>query len=241
LVASNHNLRSQSRRAGLLEANSARMHPYLIVVARLMLGAMWIVASVAKLIQGTPMAEIVKRFGVRPAWLTTGLGAAMAYIELALGTMLVLGQWTAVVAKLSIILLLAFTIVVSVNLLRNNRLRCNCFGQIGSGHISWWTAVRNLALLGVAAIVVTHPSGYLALDGFTGLLPASGPPVRDIVPVLWMFIAAVLLCFLIASTWRTARALAQAEDGPPLRLAEHKTLQRWLGVRRAKPLMEGEN
>jgi hypothetical protein len=61
---------------------------------------------------------------------------------------LVLNVWTRAAALLLAALLAVFTVGLASALTRGIDLACGCFG--GSAQATWWTVLRDLALLGFA-------------------------------------------------------------------------------------------
>src|SRR5262249_55046940 len=141
-------------------------------------------------------------------------GIILPWIELALGALLILGQWTTRAAEASIGLLLIFSIAIFINLLRGNRVECHCFGHLGIKQISWWSVARNLLLLIIAAQVTVGNSWSLAADGLWrgSLSGPADPPVSDFVPVVLIALAMVLFSVLSRSVWRVARVAVDAGD-----------------------------
>src|SRR5438105_4554525 len=107
------------------------LHPYLVLLARLALGSMWIMAGAAKLAQKQPHGEAVDKFGLLPRPLAGAVGTALPYLELALGLFLLIGQWTAPAAAVSAALLLLFSLAIGINLIHGRKVECHCFGQAG--------------------------------------------------------------------------------------------------------------
>ena len=115
-------------------------------------GAVFVYAGMQK-VQDKPRWEAeaaalgVKQNFARPLpWLETLIGASM-----------ILGGVAGLMRLVALALLAAFTAVIIGNLRRGNRPPCACFGSRRPTPISWWTVVRNMALMAliVFALLVT--------------------------------------------------------------------------------------
>jgi uncharacterized membrane protein YphA (DoxX/SURF4 family) len=115
--------------------------------AAVVLGAVLLVAAVAKLAR--PGSVAASAAGLRvPVW----AAAAVPWVELVLGALLVAGAlapWPALAAGL---LLVSFTAVLVRALRHGEHPRCACFGSLGSGRVTWRSVVRNLVFVALAVV-----------------------------------------------------------------------------------------
>ncbi len=75
--------------------------PWISLVARLLLGVMWLYYAVPKLTSPTQNVADVRNFRILPGGLVTPFAYAQPYLELALGLLLIIGLGTRLVALLS--------------------------------------------------------------------------------------------------------------------------------------------
>jgi uncharacterized membrane protein YphA (DoxX/SURF4 family) len=120
-------------------------------ILRLGLGALFMVAGVAKLVDPTQFATEIANYRLLPQ-LAPWLAVVLPATEIVAGVVLAVAPlaWRRGAALLVGGLLVAFTVAVSGALLRGIDIDCGCFGS-GSGPITWLTLARNLALLAAAA------------------------------------------------------------------------------------------
>jgi uncharacterized membrane protein YphA (DoxX/SURF4 family) len=213
------------------------MHPFCILLARLALGGMWVIAGIAKLSERGGGGKSVAAFGLVPGAAAEPVGRGLPWMEATLGLLLLVGIETRAAAAGSSILLLAFGLGIAVNLMRGRKIECHCFGQMSHGVISWWSVLRNGALIAVAMVVVSGPPHYLAVDGWLrgGAVRPGDPSPLELVPVILIALAGVLVAALLAPAWQIARAIATARGGPALRTAERRFLRRVLGQDGRRP------
>jgi hypothetical protein len=69
--------------------------------------------------------------------------------EIALAVLLVSGWWYAQAVVASLILLVAFTVLLLVRLRDAERLPCSCFGATSQRPMSWLDVARNVILIAV--------------------------------------------------------------------------------------------
>jgi uncharacterized membrane protein YphA (DoxX/SURF4 family) len=144
------------------------MNPRVVLVCRVILGALFLWAALGKLPDMAGFAQDVANYRVVPAILVPFVASAVVGVEFVAGIALVTG-WMARPAAIVLAGLLAvFTAFLTQALLRGIDLRCGCFG--GDEPATWWTVARDLAMLGAAIVVARGPSAAAARRGET--LPA---------------------------------------------------------------------
>ena len=133
----------------------------LVAIVRLVLAGVFVVSAVAKLRDRAGSRQAVEAFAV-PAPLVGLVAAGLPVAELACAVLLVLPDPFATVgAAGSLVMLLAFTAAIVVNLVQGKHPECHCFGDLGGDSgISWMTVVRN-AVLSTLAIVSFIGTGDL--------------------------------------------------------------------------------
>jgi peroxiredoxin len=121
----------------------------LLLVARLVLAAVFVTAAFAKLADRAGSKEALRNFGI-PGRILTPVAVLLPVVELAVAVALI-PTWSARWGALgALALLVVFTIAIAANLVRGSRPDCRCFGQLHSAPLGWTTLARN-AILGVTA------------------------------------------------------------------------------------------
>jgi len=134
-----------------------------VAVVRLALGALFLWAAATKVPDMAAFAESVANYRLVPAALVPVVSAAVIGIEIAVGALLVSGRLARGAALVAAVLLAVFTAGLSQALLRGIDLRCGCFG--GTENATWWTVLRDLAMLAGAAVVLARGPGHLLPRG----------------------------------------------------------------------------
>jgi uncharacterized membrane protein YphA (DoxX/SURF4 family) len=138
---------------------------WIVLVARVFLGALFIFAAVMKLSNPQSFAEAINAFKILPDHLVVLATFVVPWIEAVLGVALILGLWTRSAALVLSLLLVAF-IAALVSVL-DKGITCSCFGKFEipcSGPVGWCHVIRNTVLLALAALVVAKGPGSLAID-----------------------------------------------------------------------------
>jgi uncharacterized membrane protein YphA (DoxX/SURF4 family) len=137
----------------------------LIFILRLGIGALLIVAGVFKLHDGpTASVEAVAAYKLLPQILTTVLGVALPYLELALGGYLVLGLFTRIVGWIVTAQFLVFSLAVASLVIRKLPADCGCFGSGLPTPPSWGHVAVDVLLAALAFTIARYGPGAFAVD-----------------------------------------------------------------------------
>lgn len=146
----------------------------IILVARLLLAAVFAVAGVGKLLHAGETETTLGKFGLAEG-LRRPVAVALPLAELAIAAALLpatTAPWAAVAAFL---LLATFTVAVARVLRAEEEIDCNCFGSLGPSRVSGRTLARNIGLMAVAAVV--------AVAGWSNSGPSAVAWVGDLDPI----------------------------------------------------------
>lgn len=126
-----------------------------LVVIRLFLAAIFIVAAVSKLRDQAGTRKAAVSFGV-PESMSKVFAFALPLVEIVGALLLVYSasSWFGSVAIT--VLLLVFTVAISVQLLKGTEPDCHCFGQLGAEKIGVSSLFRNALFMAPAAFLVAR-------------------------------------------------------------------------------------
>src|SRR5918996_860771 len=124
-----------------------------LLIARLVLGAVFTLAGVAKLSDLKGSRQAIIDFGV-PSAIAAPLGLLLPLAELSVAATLIPAStvWWGALGALA--LLSAFVVGITYNLARGRKPECHCFGQLHSAPAGGPTLARNGLLALVAGFVV---------------------------------------------------------------------------------------
>lgn len=146
---------------------------------RLLLAGVWLYAGATKVGDLAASTRAVKAYQILPNPVAEAVGAALPFVEIALGLLLLVGLATRLAGAVSALLMGAFVAGIGAAWARGLEIDCGCFGgggQLAEGESpSYWLDLgRDLALLAAAAVLVTWPRSRWSLDGW--LAPGSADP-----------------------------------------------------------------
>jgi peroxiredoxin/uncharacterized membrane protein YphA (DoxX/SURF4 family) len=170
-----------------------------VAAGRILLAVVFASAGLAKLFDARGSRQAMIEFGV-PGALAGVSGRFLPLAELAVAVALMPVASARLGAAGALVLLAAFVAVIAVNLARGRHPDCHCFGQLHSGPAGWTTLMRNLALAGVAALVVWAGPGTSAIAWASG---RSGGAIAGVI------VAGVVLVALALEAWLLFNVVGQ--------------------------------
>nr|WP_285612186.1 MauE/DoxX family redox-associated membrane protein [Actinokineospora globicatena] len=136
---------------------------------RLGLAGVWLVSGWLKVSDPNQTFIAVQAYDVLPGGLVSVVAAAMPFLELALGVLLLVGLGTRLTGVLSVLVLLAFIAAVAQSWARGLSIDCGCFGgggAVAEGDTRYPEEIaRDIGFLVMAVWLVVRPRTRLALDG----------------------------------------------------------------------------
>jgi uncharacterized membrane protein YphA (DoxX/SURF4 family) len=154
----------------------AAVRPWLGTAARLGLAAVWLVAGASKVGDLAASGRAVNAYQVLPYDAATVIGAALPFVELALGVLLLLGLATRLTAAISTALLLVFIAGISSAWARGLAIDCGCFGsggKLAEGQAPSYLPeiLRDLGFLVLAGFLMVWPRTPVSVDGWLSAEP----------------------------------------------------------------------
>lgn len=148
-----------------------RWQPWLGTLARLGLAAVWLVAGGAKVGDLAGSGRAVNAYDVMPYDLAKVIGAALPFVEIALGVLLIAGLATRLAAGVSAALLVVFITGIAQAWARGLQIDCGCFGsggQLDAGQSPTYgpEILRDLGFLALAGFLLIWPLTRLSIDSW---------------------------------------------------------------------------
>ena len=142
--------------------------PWLTLLARLILGAVLLVAGALKVPNLPKSAMAVRAYEMLPIPMANFLGYTLPWIEIGLGLLLIVGVTVKISGALGGLTMLAFIIAIAQAWARGLSIDCGCFG--GGGTIDpeetkyLSEIIRDIGLLAMGVFLYYFPKGKLSLD-----------------------------------------------------------------------------
>lgn len=139
------------------------------LVARLVVGGVWLAAGVLKLPDPAENVRAVRAYRLLPEGVVPFVGHLLPVLEIVVGVCLVLGLLTRMMALLSALMLSAFIIGIASAWARGLQIECGCFGGGAGPGVNAtakypWDIARDVGLMLLSAWLVWRPRTRYAVD-----------------------------------------------------------------------------
>ncbi len=105
----------------------------LVLFLRWLVAIVFIYAGAVKIINPSSFAEAIDNYRILPYLAVTLTAAALPWIELICGSLLIWGKWLRGSSLILIVLNLVFLIAIGSALARGLDISCGCFSESGEG------------------------------------------------------------------------------------------------------------
>jgi len=155
------------------------MSGVLSFVFRTVLGGLFLVSGVAKILDPIRFLFTLREFRLFPGVIEPLLALFLPWLELVLGLLLVLGLFTRTSALLLACLNLLFLAAILSVILRGIEIDCGCFGLLADilklpDMADYKAVARNLIFIGMCAQICRSGEGPLSLDRLIALARDGG-------------------------------------------------------------------
>lgn len=133
--------------------------------ARFALGAVFIVSGILKLGDRASFTASIRAMGIADPRHAAILAVVVPIAEICSGAAMAVGLLTTAAAAVIGALTLAFTFLLVAQLARGREVVCNCFGSASRHVVTWFSVLRNTAVLAAAVLVYGWAEPVLAVDG----------------------------------------------------------------------------
>jgi putative oxidoreductase len=138
--------------------------PYLSLLSRLFLGAIFVYAGLVKIADPLGFAHALYNYHILPAWMINPLAICLPWVEVIIGTALLAGIMIPGGALVVSGMLALFAVALGISLIRGLDIACGCFSTSATAApITWLYVVRDLALLGMGIHILLFDQGYASL------------------------------------------------------------------------------
>jgi uncharacterized membrane protein YphA (DoxX/SURF4 family) len=125
------------------------------VIARILMGAIFLYASYDKILNPQAFAEAVYNYQILPDFAINAFALALPWIELIAGLCLITGIWLPGAALIGALLMCVFTAALVFNQIRGLDVYCGCFStQATHGPAGMWTVIRDLCFLALSVYLL---------------------------------------------------------------------------------------
>ena len=118
---------------------------YLSLILRLVVGIIFIYASMTKIPYPAEFAKNVEAYRLFPFWSINVIAVFLPWMEMICGIFLIIGLMTRASAAVLAVLTAGFTISLTINVVRGSPISCGCFDSVGA-QIGWYDVIRDFVL-----------------------------------------------------------------------------------------------
>lgn len=129
---------------------------YLVFAARLILGVVFIYASLEKIQNPAGFAQAIYNYRMVPEALINIMAIALPWLELVCGVLIIVGVFVRGSALLIGAMLAVFIVALSSAILRGLDISCGCFTLEGGRGIAGKTLVEDILLMICVAIALLY-------------------------------------------------------------------------------------
>ncbi|WP_409252099.1 DoxX family protein [Bacillus sp. SCS-153A] len=167
---------------------------YLVLIGRLLLFTIFFSSGLDKMKDFNTHLETLKDYKIIPPSFIKLSGVIGIFLELVLSTFLLVGIFLKVTTFLLGLLLVTYTLFISINLIRGrNNISCGCGGVLGEKVISSSLVFRNIIFILIAGIILFTESYLMSIDGFFIGMNVGEIVTLEVFATLFTFILVVLL------------------------------------------------
>lgn len=131
------------------------MRSIAVILCRLILAAIFLLASVPKIIAPHEFAIAVFRYQLLPDAAINLIAIFLPWIELVAAIAILIPRTSAGSAAIFFGLLAVFTAAISIDLVRGIDISCGCLTlDANAGPIGWWEVIRDVGFLALAGFVL---------------------------------------------------------------------------------------
>ncbi len=122
-------------------------HPLLLLVARWLLGLVFVFAAIEKIAAPEVFAISVEAYKLIPVAVVNIFAIVIPWIELLCGIFLIGGVYLRESALILSFLLIVFVFAILSAMIRHLNIDCGCFGKQYSSNVGWPKVLEDLGLL----------------------------------------------------------------------------------------------
>ncbi len=120
------------------------------IALRWILGGVFIVAGVPKILQPGEFAVAISNYRLLPHEWINLVAITLPWIEVIAGLMLIVGAWVRASAVVVLGMMVMFVTVIAYALARGLNIECGCFGTVAGRKIGLMSLATDAALLGMS-------------------------------------------------------------------------------------------
>ena len=152
--------------------------PYGAWAFRVALGAIFVMASIDKILDPLTFAKSISNYHLVPAELINAMALILAHLELVCGSLLILGVFPRACLLLVNGMLLVFIVAIGSALNRQLDIGCGCFNAGDKAQaMSRWTLYWDIIWLAMGLVAFAFETKVLSVEGWIQRRRQKTPPL----------------------------------------------------------------
>jgi putative oxidoreductase len=120
---------------------------YLLFVSRIILGVVFIIASIEKIAEPELFASSVQAYRMLPVFLINIFALLIPWLELVSGILLLAGLKLRASSAILLLLLGVFVVAILSAMFRGLSIDCGCFGSMVASPVGWNRVLEDVGLM----------------------------------------------------------------------------------------------
>lgn len=125
-------------------------HAYVLLLSRIVLGVVFVVASIEKIAEPELFASSVQAYQMMPLVTINMLALLIPWLELVCGIFLVAGLKLRASSAIVFVLLCVFVVAIASAILRGLSIDCGCFGSMVASPVGWERVLEDVGLMALS-------------------------------------------------------------------------------------------
>lgn len=139
---------------------------FFLLALRLVLGFLFVFASIEKVAQPEEFAKAILNYYLLPIPLVNVFAIVLPWVELVAGLLLLFGLLVRGTSLLLTLLLCLFALAISISIARGLDISCGCFGTSVARRVGWSALGEDVLMLAGSLILYYFPSTFLSLETY---------------------------------------------------------------------------
>jgi putative oxidoreductase len=139
---------------------------YFLLVLRLVIGFVFIYASIWKIASPEEFARSIENYRVMPLFSINIIALFMPWLELIIGLFIIFGIMIRATSMILIINMFAFCLLILSAIIRNLDTDCGCFSSAGSNPVGWLKFFEDLGLMLIASIIYVSGNNEISIEKY---------------------------------------------------------------------------
>lgn len=146
--------------------NAAISNRFFLLVVRLVLGFLFVFASIEKIAQPEEFARAILNYHLLPIPVVNLFAIVLPWAELVAGLLMLFGLLVRGSSFLLALLLSLFALAISISIFRGLDISCGCFGTSVAREVGWSALGEDVLMLAGSVLLYFFPSTTLSLETY---------------------------------------------------------------------------